>query len=377
MAPKNQGKELRSIISKIREGTFEYVSRDEKKTNWTKYDQAQIHEMSDFLNNIRDLVDKAKIRIMERTAPNIKKVGRPPTDPFDIVKVLLLQTYTGSPNRVAEGLLLLFGEKLGISAHFSYKTIERGYDKETVNEILDEITGIANEIIGGEEDTNSIDGTGFSASNKVNYAAKRQKQNSKRSKSKSNVKSDETVDDTFPKSNTGKKKMDFVYSVLSAGVRHKLISGSMISHDHSIGETTMFPEVFRQAVVNNPNIENFLGDGIFSCRWLTDLVSGHDITPYFLPRRNVTFKSKGFAGWNDMLHLLHDDPQGWLEEYHMRSISETVNSMIKCRFGSPLRKRLDNRKETETKLKIVAHNVRRIGYLEIIEGIVPHWAQGG
>ena len=109
MAPKNQGKELRDIISRIREGTFEYESRDEKKTNWTKYDQAQIHEMSDFLNNIRDLVDKVKIRIIEPTDPDIKKVGRPPIDPFDIVKVLLLQTYTGSPNRVAEGLLLLKG----------------------------------------------------------------------------------------------------------------------------------------------------------------------------------------------------------------------------------------------------------------------------
>jgi len=144
MASKNQGKELRDIISRIREGTFEYESRDEKKTNWTKYNQAQIHEMSDFLNNIRDLVGKAKIRIMGPTAPDIKKVGRPPIDPFDIVKVLLLQTYTGSPNRVAEGLLLLFGEKLGISKHFSYKTIERGYDKETVNDILDEVTKITN-----------------------------------------------------------------------------------------------------------------------------------------------------------------------------------------------------------------------------------------
>ncbi len=41
--------------------------------------------------------------------------------------------------------------------------------------------------------------------------------------------------------------------------------------------------------------------------------------------------------------------------------------------GSPLRKRLDVRKVTETRLKNVAHNVRRIGYPEIIDGIIPHW----
>ena len=36
----------------------------------------------------------------------------------------------------------------------------------------------------------------------------------------------------------------------------------------------------------------------------------------------------------------------------------------------PLRKRLDARKVTEIRLKNVEHNVRRIGYLEIIDGIV-------
>jgi hypothetical protein len=51
--------------------------------------------------------------------------------------------------------------------------------------------------------------------------------------------------------------------------------------------------------------------------------------------------------------------------------------MVKCRFGAPLRKRLDARKATETQLKNVAHNVRRIGYLEIMDGIIPHWSPKG
>ena len=86
-----------------------------------------------------------------------------------------------------------------------------------------------------------------------------------------------------------------------------------------------------------------------------------------------TFKSKGSLGWYDMLYSLWEDPQGWLEEYHMRSISETVNSMVKCRFGAPLRKRLESRKETETRLKLVGHNIRRVGYLEVMGDVVPHW----
>jgi hypothetical protein len=39
-------------------------------------------------------------------------------------------------------------------------------------------------------------------------------------------------------------------------------------------------------------------------------------------------------GWYDMQYLLWEDPQEWLEEYHELSISKTVNSMVKYRFGT-------------------------------------------
>jgi len=106
-----------------------------------------------YLNNIRDLVDLANKRIKERTPPRKRGPGRPPTDPANVAKTLLLQTYLESSNRLAEGFLLLFQEKLGISSSFSYKTIERGYDRERVNEILDEIVVITNESVKGKEET--------------------------------------------------------------------------------------------------------------------------------------------------------------------------------------------------------------------------------
>ena len=130
--------------------------------------------------------------------------------------------------------------------HFSYKTIERGYDREPVNKILDEIIVITNESVEGKETTFSFDGTGFSASNKENYADKRQKQNHKKAKSASSAK-DGQADDSFPKSNSV-AKMGFSYAVVGVGVQYKLISGMSISPDHLIGETTMFPEAFDQTL---------------------------------------------------------------------------------------------------------------------------------
>ena len=40
-------------------------------------------------------------------------------------------------------------------------------------------------------------------------------------------------------------------------------------------------------------------------------------------------------------------------------------------------KGFDPRKATETKLKLVAHDIRRIGYIEILYDIKPHWPRKG
>ena len=99
----------------------------------------------------------------------------------------------------------------------------------------------------------------------------------------------------FPESNST-TKMGFSYSVMGVGVQYILISGMSISPDHSIGETTMFPEAFGQTLDCHPNLNGVLGDGIYGCRWITDMVSGNHATPHFLPRSNVTFKSIGRRG---------------------------------------------------------------------------------
>ena len=134
----------------------------------------------------------------------------------------------------------------------------------------------------------------MTSSNKENYADKRKKQSYKKATSASSAK-DGQADDIFPESNSV-AKMGFSYAVMGVGVQYKLISGMSISPDHSIGETTMFPETFDQTLNCHPDLENVLGDGIYGCRWITNLVSENNATPHFLPRSNVTFKSIGRRG---------------------------------------------------------------------------------
>jgi hypothetical protein len=60
-----------------------------------------------------------------------------------------------------------------------------------------------------------------------------------------------------------------------------------------------------------------------------------------------------------MLYAFMNDTQEWLETYHMRSISETANSIIKWKMPFKTKKRLPRRKRTEEYLKINAHNLRQ------------------
>jgi len=76
MPPQQRGEELQKIIKSIRDGTFEYESKEPVTTNWAQYDQAQIHEMANYLDNIRDLVEEADKRIKERTPPRKRGPGR-------------------------------------------------------------------------------------------------------------------------------------------------------------------------------------------------------------------------------------------------------------------------------------------------------------
>ena len=308
-----------------------------------------MNEIADVLETIRDVVNIASFHI-----PKEKRgTGMPPIPSSDIVKVMLMQAYFGMPNRVAQGFLRLFGEKLGISSEFSYKTIERGHDPERTKKILDEVLRIMNESGNPEENVFSTDGTGDPNTVKVNYESKRSQQNIEK-------KNKDMKSDAFPHT---EGKHDFQYSSFSVGVNTKIISGYFTTDDHSVGELSMFPDIMAQTVEMCPQIEVMLGDALYSNRKICSITEGYGIRPYFLPKTNATFRAKGVESWKTMLYSFIDDTQGWLAEYHMRSISESVNSMMKRKMPVKVRKKLPLRKKTEEMLKINMHNFRQYRYL--------------
>ena len=126
----------------------------------------------------------------------------------------------GSPNRVAEGQICLFDRKLGSNQHFSYK-VEMGYDKKSVDRILDIIFQLTNEPV-RELEKFSVDGSGSPTSVKQNYAEDRQSQRQK-DRSKTKTKSEPKSDDNWLASSD--PKHDYVCKVAAIGTKYKLFAG--------------------------------------------------------------------------------------------------------------------------------------------------------
>ena len=325
-----------------------------RRRNWHDYDRAQVNGIADVLETIRDIVNIAASRIPERK----RGPGRPPVPSQDIVKVMLMQAYFGMPNRIAQGFLRLFGEKLGISSGFSYKTTKRGYDPERTKNILDGVLKIMNETGNPLEKTFSTDGTGDPNTMKVNYETRRSQQRIDKEKNK------DMKSDAFPHT---EGKHDFQHSSFSSGVHTKIISGLYTTDDHSVGELSMFPDIMTQTIDMCPQIEIMLGDALYSNRKICSITEGYGMTPYFLPKTNAMFRAKGVESWKTMLYGFKDNTQEWLEQYHMRSISESVNSMMKRKMPVKVRKKLPLRKNTEEILKINMHNLRQYSYMRHTE----------
>jgi transposase len=111
-------------------------------------------------------VDEACRILKIEEVPEKKERGRPPKPQKDLAKAVLMQQYFGVSNRVTEGPVNLFREKMEICSRFSYKAIERAYEIPEVTLILQEVFKIVQEPISDKEHNFSIDGSGLPTSTK-------------------------------------------------------------------------------------------------------------------------------------------------------------------------------------------------------------------
>jgi len=330
---------LRVLAARVREQEFPYEARPKKATDWSAYDRAQIHEVRDMLLLIRDVVDAAWQRL-EPALREGKNPGLPAVPIADLAKAVLVQQYFGVSNREAEGYVLLFQEVLGLTRAFSYKSVERAYGSPDVRRVLDELFRLTQLPVLEGETAQAVDGTGMPTSQKVNYES------------------------------AGRKgtKAGFEKVLTSLGTTYGLYASVVPLADPDDGESPSFPGVVRD-LARYPNLAFVVGDSAFLSRRNCDLVASLGAEPRFLPKVTSNLKRFGSDAYVRMLLGFVEDPQGWLREYHVRSLAESGFSAVKRRDPRPLRRRLKERKDVEIEARFDVANLRRLCYLRYLKGI--------
>jgi len=341
MKPKKQ-KKFDTLMQQLKDDEFKYVPRDEKKIDWSKYDKTQINEINDMLLLIRDAVDEASLRlgideILKNAGP-----GRPPNHPADLAKAVLMQQYFCISNRMAEGLVKLFKEKMRVKNTFSYKTIERAYEDSLVTLILQEVFKLTQEPAREKEHVFSPDGTGLSMSMKQNWENDRRK---------------------------GGKKKGYEKMITMVGYTYKLFSAFELTKNPEDNESPYFEPLLLGTAACYERIDSVSADSAYLSRHNCDLVTDVGAAPRIYPKKGITLKRRGSKAWTKMLLSFIDDPQKWLREYHQRSISETAFSVFKKDFPIPLRRRIKLRRRQEAFTRVCNYNLKRLCYLKYIEEI--------
>jgi len=161
MPERKDQKKLHFLLKGYDEGWLKYEPKDDKTIDWIKYTTAQINEINNVLVLIKNVVNQAYLSIPEHEGP-----GRPSKSACDKAKAVLMQQFFQCSNRVAEGFVKLFREKLGITEYLTYKDIERAYENPEVTLIIHVAHQLSNEPVAGKEKNFSIDGTGLPESSR-------------------------------------------------------------------------------------------------------------------------------------------------------------------------------------------------------------------
>lgn len=322
-------KELQALVPKMREKGF-YVSQKPRRIDWAAYTTSQINDILDTIRFINIEVDKVHRPIKHNM------VGRPPTDAGILAKGILFIEAFKITERKAEGWLYLLGHHLGIYQHIDDRVIGKAYNRRDVTGILEQVFKNTRE----NDGQMCGDGTGLERSRKDNY------ENNKKSKK-------------------GNKKCLYMTSIADSKERVQAfdIDGKQECQAMHILVKEV-ADVLKKDVNKLLKKAKLALDSGFVDRELAQLIEDSGIIPYIFPKKNNVLKSKGHMGWKRMLVKLIEDVQAWLQEYHVRSHSESFHSSFKRIFGI-VTKRLDNATYTQVLARIIHNNRRKTEYYHL------------
>jgi transposase len=330
MPERSEQKKLRRILQGLDEGWLKYEPKKRVKVDFRTYTEAQIDEIENVLNVIRQLINEASCYVPYDARESTKRLrGKGQSNPS--AAVLPVQQQGCCTGR-------LFRKNLGIYEELSYKDIERAYNNIEVELILHKAFELCNRPLKDKERDFSIDGTGLTTSIKENYA--RDKDDKK-----------------------AKKSWEKAISII--GHKYKMLSAAVIA-DSKANESPFLVPLLDKTMKIYSRLGLFTADALYLSKGNCDAIAAYGGTPRIYPKSNTAINKRGSKAWKEMLLAFVADVQKWLTEYHIRSDTENGNSVLKRLFTRPLLKKLDQRKETEGFARLCVYNVRRLNYIHAL-----------
>jgi transposase len=123
-----------------------------------------------------------------------------------------------------------------------------------------------------------------------------------------------------------------------------------------------------------PSLNKATGDKAYSTRANCQTVADKKGKPFLCFKANATGKAKGYPAWQISFKAYTDNPNEWMDEYHIRSMVEAVFSSIKRCFGPDIKSIKGWLKRRELAIKVLAYNIKRVHYIERAKELgIPLW----
>ena len=112
----------------------------------------------------------------------------------------------------------------------------------------------------------------------------------------------------------------------------------------------------------------FCLDSAYLARDMCDRLYEMGFTPYIKPKKNTTHNAKGSQSWRKMTDMYKDNPDKFNEDYHQRSIVESVFGAHKTMYGSYVRCKRPDNKRREIAMRIICHSIDMVSRSQLDDG---------
>lgn len=311
MITPKQAQEIIQVLDEIRESCFTQENNDPLYP-YAEWEQKR-EQVKQRLRNLPYYIEQAADLILF----NRPKVGHPKR--LSVVKRTTLFLFTRlmcKSNRDVENLLVLCKPLFGFQA--SYKYIERLYSDDEVNLVLHNLFLLLLQDEGVSGDL-SGDGTGYSLSVTKHYR-------------------------------TDDSKKGYVYAFRVIDID----TGFYVAAGYSTrSEMDAFEKAMHMLTEFNISVDSMSLDKYYSSRKVIRMFDKETML-YLIPKKNLTTIG---VSWAPILRRMQEDPYLYLKGYFLRNLSESGFSADKRRFGSVVRQKRDDRRETALFSTAFLHNV--------------------